>query len=396
MATKKAKYNIIYELFELSLTRNYSEFLDMSRVLLDSHKESEWEEICKAPIKEKTKALLQTLLYQGRIKRDFSNSWIDQLAETKNFIYYKNNKIKEEVANISQELSKNNIQFVFIKGASLLFSVYEKDSYSRKMCDIDLVVNKSSLKSAESCLKRLGYKVYEPAPRKYYNKKYLSENHFHFNYKKDEINLELHWNIDINVPDSFVEKLLESSNFVMFNNVKVCVSCPEMQLLSLAINYHRDNIKHSSKNWHKTPEGVRENIIKTILFCYEAKRIIQHFKETLNPLKFIEFLNVLPNSDSIFLSLIYLNKFFPTKFLNKVIKTGNLNQAHIDFLNLLKSIEDKDLLGHLLILQIYSELIEVAPERSFIDKKFEKSLWIEKILNIGGIIGEKKYYKNFK
>lgn len=60
--------------------------------------------------------------------------------------HLRNTIIKNEISFLSQELNKHNIEYCFIKGASLFSTVY--DSYgSRYLSDIDILISKKSYES---------------------------------------------------------------------------------------------------------------------------------------------------------------------------------------------------------------------------------------------------------
>ena len=85
-------------------------------------------------------------------------------VELKNYlknIYYVNKKRNEniliEMSIIESKLKQNGINFIFLKGASLLKTIYKKKVGVRMMHDVDLLVDENHILKAKEILNNLNY-----------------------------------------------------------------------------------------------------------------------------------------------------------------------------------------------------------------------------------------------
>ncbi len=74
-----------------------------------------------------------------------------------NFNSERNKKVLIEINTIENELKKNKVDFVFLKGASLLKTIYNNNVGIRMMHDIDILVNKNHTTNAKNILNNLNY-----------------------------------------------------------------------------------------------------------------------------------------------------------------------------------------------------------------------------------------------
>lgn len=79
------------------------------------------------------------------------------LSEIYNFNSLRNKDILVEINKIEKELKKNKIDFVFLKGASLLKTIYKNYVGIRMMHDIDILVSQKHITLAKKILNNLNY-----------------------------------------------------------------------------------------------------------------------------------------------------------------------------------------------------------------------------------------------
>lgn len=79
------------------------------------------------------------------------------LSEIYNFNSLRNKDVLVEINKIEKELKKNKIDFVFLKGASLLKTIYKNYVGIRMMHDIDILVSQKHITLAKKILNNLNY-----------------------------------------------------------------------------------------------------------------------------------------------------------------------------------------------------------------------------------------------
>jgi hypothetical protein len=133
----------------------------------------------------------------------------------------------ESATKIFQELKKENLLFIPLKGMSLLETAY-KDISVRPMTDIDILIKPEDIQTAKSIIERLGYKQFESF-----------RGSFNFNDPKNRMFIDVHtkftryeqlFQIDY---EEIYKRLIQ----VTFNEqVQVHVLCPEHQIAHIGLH----------------------------------------------------------------------------------------------------------------------------------------------------------------
>ena len=94
-------------------------------------------------------------------ERNFLDKVPNELKQYLNNIYSFNEKrnkvLVDELTQIECELNRNNIDFVFLKGAYLLRTIYSKNIGVRMMHDIDILVRKNEIQTVKKIFSKLNY-----------------------------------------------------------------------------------------------------------------------------------------------------------------------------------------------------------------------------------------------
>ncbi len=129
------------------------------------------------------------------------------LNEIYTFNNERNKNILIEINKIEKELKKNKIDFVFLKGSSLLKTIYKKNIGIRMMHDIDILIKKNQIIKAKKKLNNLNYKD------RGFENKIVKNLHLPILINKDKnIGVEIHY--ELTKENSFFDynKIFENNN----------------------------------------------------------------------------------------------------------------------------------------------------------------------------------------
>ena len=152
------------------------------------------------------------------------------LSEIYNFNSLRNKDVLFEINKIEKELKKNKIDFIFLKGASLLKTIYIKNIGIRMMHDIDILIRKKHIILAKKILNNLNYN-----DRGFENKIVKTRHLPILINKENSIGVELHY------------ELTKENSFFDYNKI-----FKKNNLNILSIN---DNLNHVILNLEKNDDG---------------------------------------------------------------------------------------------------------------------------------------------
>lgn len=98
---------------------------------------------------------------------------------------------------IYQKFNENDISHLFFKGPLLSFELYNNIGY-RNFGDIDILVSKDDVEKAKKIIEELDFICIYPKinlTKKQQRANYTISHHYHFKHPKQDIHIELHWNI---------------------------------------------------------------------------------------------------------------------------------------------------------------------------------------------------------
>lgn len=223
------------------------------------------------------------LLYHN-IKQMGEGNYIppDLLNKLKNTYYEnlaKNMYLYSELGKILEAFNQNGIKVIVLKGAALAEAVYG-DIALRPMNDIDLMVKKEDLPTAEKIMSDLGYTFAGKELPEWYR-----ENHFHVGYLSPDksILVELHWHIArkshpsrIAIIDSgLIEGFWERAKTSEIAGTKALVLCPEDLLLHLSLHFLKHRFMSNSFR------GTFTNRNALIQLC-DISQILKHYGNEIN------------------------------------------------------------------------------------------------------------------
>jgi len=206
----------------------------------------------------------------------------DLLNKLKNTYYEnlaKNMYLYSQLEKILEAFNQHGIKVIVLKGAALAEAVYG-DIALRPMNDIDLMVKKEDLPTAEKIISDLGYTFDGKEPPEWYR-----ENHFHVGYLSPDksILVELHWHIArkshpsrIAIIDSaFIQGFWERAETLEIAGNKALVLCPEDLLLHLSLHFLKHRFMSNSFR------GTFTNRNALIQLC-DISHILKHYSDEIN------------------------------------------------------------------------------------------------------------------
>ncbi len=166
-----------------------------------------WENLVKIGSNQ----LIIPAIYFKLKERKLLNKIPLELKKYLNEIYTFNNERNKnvliEINKIEKELKKDKIDFVFLKGSSLLKTIYKKNVGIRMMHDIDILVKKNHIVKAKKKLNKLNYND------RGFENKIVKNLHLPILINKDKnIGIEIHY--ELTKENSFFDynKIFENSN----------------------------------------------------------------------------------------------------------------------------------------------------------------------------------------
>ena len=213
----------------------------------------------------------------------------------KSYLYnHVHNEIKlGKITELSQEFNKNDIDYVFLKGASQIITTYKDFMGLRPMADIDLLVRKKDRLRSEDALRNLGYKTEDEEEWRLWSLK----KHFHLTYSKNITFLELHWDIlwpvDLYRFNNYIalKKMFEMTEEIIIGKNKIKILKPAGNIFVLCINLSRDlydQDKEIRRNHNKKDKGSYardlqgEAIFSILKFFRELKMMIRYYGKKIN------------------------------------------------------------------------------------------------------------------
>ncbi len=98
---------------------------------------------------------------EKKILKELPEDFVAYLHEIAQLNTQRNNTLINEIKFLSQRFTKNNINYVFTKGAAVLVSNYLTHSGERMVGDIDVLIPENQIERANSVLLNIGYQAIE-------------------------------------------------------------------------------------------------------------------------------------------------------------------------------------------------------------------------------------------
>jgi len=230
------------------------------------------------------------------------------------FTVQNNNKINRETRELAQAFNNAGIDYVVIKGAALLWTVYSNDQGLRPMNDIDILIKKKDIPICEDIItNHRGFKKMDST-------KFGTADHnaihnapakhpFHHEYVKEQIEVELHW--DIGNPGhytSIVDKLMTNFSEIVIDGISVRVQNPEYALFQTCVNFLNDFSFLYPFFLEKLRHKKDRIFYYRITFLYEIKNVLNYYAETISWENFIAAVKSVKKEFEIF-SLLLLVKY---------------------------------------------------------------------------------------
>ena len=213
-----------------------------------------------------------------------------------------NLKRYNEISSFLTELQNNKIRAILLKGGALAEIIYQ-DIGLRMMTDIDILVKVEDIEQAEKILKSLGFLQTTIYSSKLSHKLKL---HHQISYKKNNLMIELHWNIlashhrfEVNI-----NEFIENSKEISIQNKKSYIFSPENLLQHLSLHFsHHINTKEFRLSW--------------LLDIY---KVLQFYKEK------IDWKYLYENSKKYgFAQIIFENLYLANKYLDAPVEKSFFN-----------------------------------------------------------------------
>lgn len=181
----------------------------------------------------------------------------------------KNERVKIAISEISYEFNKSGIDYSFMKGSGLIFSVYKDNIGEREMADIDLLVKEKDVGIAEDIIKGLKY-PYVPKD---------GHEDYHRLYQRNDIPVELHWRVSSVDPEPLLEKLFELRSVILCREDKIYVPRAESCIFLACNNFTKDLFGIMLE---KTSDDSNRLFYCTLNLLYEIKRIINYYGDQIS------------------------------------------------------------------------------------------------------------------
>ena len=122
------------------------------------HNNKFWDNLVKIGSNQLVIPTIYSKLKQRKLLNKIPLELKEYLSEIYNFNTERNKNLLRESREIEKKLNENEIKFIFLKGVSLLKTVYKNNIGIRMMHDIDILIKKNQIYKARECLKDLKYK----------------------------------------------------------------------------------------------------------------------------------------------------------------------------------------------------------------------------------------------
>lgn len=253
--------------------------------------------------------LMLPSLYINLKKKSYLNYIPEDLSKYLKKIYSYNrdrNKILlKEIEHISSILNSKNIDYVFIKGSSLILNNSYKDIGERMVGDIDILINKNQIKEGLKTIQSYSYKSN-------YSYKIWKPNVYPNHINKNKIfSLDIH--TELFPSNNLICNKKYLSNYVKTEN-GIKISKLENEIISSIFNYQIDDY-----GYLKSTYSYRK-IYDIFLILQKKKSSINNYKEEIIVKRFFQILNYMNITNIKYKndlrSIIYLKR-FELKMKNK-------------------------------------------------------------------------------
>jgi len=254
--------------------------------------------------------------------------------------YARNTKIKELAINLSKKFNNKNIDAIFLKGASLLFTIYKKDIAERHMQDIDVLVRKEDIKKAQEILIKNRFKRYLKFP---------VEKELHYLSNKGNIMLELHCNIGSDVTNEQMNDIFKSYKIINYKNTQVKISDAEYTIITACLNFIRDSC-YRSEYFFPYKKELKDNLyFSPFFFLAEMKKLLEYYKSEIDWKRFFKIVSSYKEEYKIIASLCIMRRVFNLEIPVENVKIKNIYAG--TFIRLSKIISKDKPIKHLLLMR---------------------------------------------
>ncbi|HET9208749.1 MAG TPA: nucleotidyltransferase family protein [Thermoanaerobaculia bacterium] len=177
--------------------------------------------------------LLEALAPHHRRLCPEAASWLGEMRRNVFAVAVDNLRRDEELREGLARLDTAGVPFILLKGSGL--RAERPGLAGRFQCDVDVLLRREDLERAEEILAGLGFAVDES----YLDRASMLREHFHLGYQRQGATVELHWDIDVESPAGFTERLWERSRRIELDGVSFRVLAPEHQLLVACLHLSR-------------------------------------------------------------------------------------------------------------------------------------------------------------
>jgi hypothetical protein len=177
--------------------------------------------------------LLEALTPHQRRLGPEAASWLGEMRRNVFAVAVDNLRRDEELREGLARLDAAGIPFILLKGSGL--RAERPGLAGRFQCDVDVLLRRQDLGRAEAILAGLGFTL----DQSYLDRASMLREHFHLGYQRRGATVELHWDIDVESPAGFTERLWEHSRRIELDGVACRVLAPEHQLLVACLHLSR-------------------------------------------------------------------------------------------------------------------------------------------------------------
>jgi len=263
----------------------------------------------------------------------------------------KNEKIKKLIIALMKEFNEAQIELIPLKGAALLFTLYQDDIGIRPMSDIDILVKKDDLSEAENILRHIGYIEYYEGWKRKGARDHYARHHFHYIYFKNQILLELHWDIGHTSDISTLNILFDSYDKLVIEENELHILKPECNIFISCNNFCREYLEGISLAQFK--DECETNIYRILFFLYETKKMLQYYGDKIGWDQFLLLLKSAKKEYKIITLLVLAKKIaradVPEIFLNKAKHNINVFM----FILLCRRMRHDNVVGLLMVREIF-------------------------------------------
>lgn len=237
--------------------------------------------------------------------------------------YLRNTKIIQATCGIAKAFEGKNVELINIKGAALLPTLFKDNLMSRFTNDIDVIVRSADIVIAENILKELGF--IEDYSSFVWNKKthdrvFFQTKHFHYHYTKDDIHLELHWNLTYNENQKLLDELFKTRKIIESTNCSINICSNEFNIIILCLNFIHDSIIPLPNSWHSRPGLSQKMLFNFGYFCLEMKHILQNSNREIDLKLLFEQIRLSRESLRIHALLFISARFTKIKKIKKILE----------------------------------------------------------------------------